>query len=79
MAPFPSLFLGLLQDASLVMLRRVTKTMINELGKVFKEAVVVENYSLLSRRTEKTTCTQLANSKRRPHNMHVDGCKRNIT
>lgn len=55
------------------------KTMINELGKVFKEAMVVETYSLFSRRTEKTTCTQLGNSKLWPHNMHVDASKRYVT
>jgi hypothetical protein len=42
------------------------KTMINELGKVLKEAVVVETYSLFSWGTEKTTCPQLGNSKLRP-------------
>jgi hypothetical protein len=38
------------------------KTMINELGKVFKETEVLETHFLFSRRTEKTTCTQLGNS-----------------
>lgn len=55
------------------------KTMINDLRKIFKEAVVVGTYCLFSRRTEKTTCTQPGNSKLRPHNMYVDGSKRNVT
>ena len=52
------------------------KTMINELGKVLKEVVVVETYSLFSRGTDRATCTQLGNSKLGPHNMHVDGSTR---
>jgi hypothetical protein len=55
------------------------KIMINELGKVLTEALDVQTYSLFSRRMEKTTCTQLGNSKLRPHNIHVDGSKRNVT